>query len=121
MECRHARRLIKIDRIFVDGLGRGAEDRALLQAILGVARALGVKAVAEGVETAGQALLLASLGCNEVQGFHFAKPMPAAQLLAWLDVQSALAIGLPSSLHGTIFPSEIQPDPQSSQKSRQKR
>jgi diguanylate cyclase (GGDEF)-like protein len=75
---------IKIDRVFIEGLTSGAGDRALVQAILGVARALGVKAIAEGVESAEQLAVLASLGCNEVQGYYFAKPMPAKKVLEWV-------------------------------------
>ncbi|MFX8723694.1 EAL domain-containing protein, partial [Acinetobacter baumannii] len=54
------------------------------QAILGVARALGVKAIAEGVETAEQAAILHHLGCPEVQGYFFGRPMPAADLIQWI-------------------------------------
>jgi diguanylate cyclase (GGDEF)-like protein len=76
---------IKIDKVFIDGVTDGANDRALVKALLGVARALGVKAIAEGVETAEQARVLASLGCTEAQGYYFAKPMPFAAALDWLE------------------------------------
>lgn len=75
---------IKIDRVFIEGLTSGGDGRALVQAILGVARALGVKAIAEGVETAEQAAILLHLGCQEVQGYHFGRPMRVADLMAWI-------------------------------------
>lgn len=78
---------IKIDRVFIDGLTSGEDGRALVQAILGVARALGVKAIAEGVETAEQAAVLHHLGCPEVQGYYFGRPMPAAALMQWIVAQ----------------------------------
>ncbi|KAE9412456.1 hypothetical protein Angca_007921, partial [Angiostrongylus cantonensis] len=75
---------IKIDRMFIDGLTTGEDGRALVQAILGVARALGVKAIAEGVETAEQVAILHHLGCPEVQGYFFGRLMPAADLMQWI-------------------------------------
>jgi diguanylate cyclase (GGDEF)-like protein len=81
---RQAFNCIKIDRVFIDGLTSGEDGRALVQAILGVARALGVKAIAEGVETAEQAAILHHLGCPEVQGYFFGRPMPAADLIQWI-------------------------------------
>jgi EAL domain-containing protein (putative c-di-GMP-specific phosphodiesterase class I) len=73
---------LKIDRAFVDGLGRDAGDRAIVSAIIGVARALDVDVIGEGVETPEQARELAELGCPMAQGFLFARPVfePAALL-----------------------------------------
>ena len=67
---------LKIDRIFVDGLGRDSEDATIVGAMLSLAQALGLSAVAEGVETAGQLRVLDRLGCDLVQGFLMARPMP---------------------------------------------
>jgi diguanylate cyclase (GGDEF)-like protein len=75
---------IKIDRVFIEGLAAGNDARALVQAILGVARALGVKAIAEGVETAEQAAILHHLGCHEVQGYYFGRPMATVDILQWI-------------------------------------
>jgi predicted signal transduction protein with EAL and GGDEF domain len=71
---------IKLDRSFVPGPGPAAIALAVLQ----LAKAFGVEAVAEGVETPAQAEKLADLGYERAQGFHFARPMPADQLAAVL-------------------------------------
>jgi diguanylate cyclase (GGDEF)-like protein len=71
---------LKIDGAFVAGLPGAAGDRAVVQAILAVAKAFGVGVVAEGVETPAQAQILLEFGCRLMQGYHFARPMPAAQL-----------------------------------------
>lgn len=71
---------LKIDGAFVAGLPGASGDRAVVQAILAVARAFGVGVVAEGVETPAQSQLLQEFGCTLMQGYHFARPMPAAQL-----------------------------------------
>jgi EAL domain-containing protein (putative c-di-GMP-specific phosphodiesterase class I) len=71
---------IKLDRSFVPGPGPAAIALAVLQ----LAKAFGVEAVAEGVETSAQAEKLADLGYERAQGFHFARPMPADQLAAVL-------------------------------------
>jgi diguanylate cyclase (GGDEF)-like protein len=73
---------LKIDRSFVDGLGHDPEDRAIVAAIMGVADALDLDVVAEGVETARQVSELLELGCDVAQGYRFARPTfdPAALL-----------------------------------------
>ncbi|HEX2807424.1 MAG TPA: bifunctional diguanylate cyclase/phosphodiesterase [Kineosporiaceae bacterium] len=69
---------VKIDRGFVSGLRRGAGvDIALLRGILDLCRALGVQAVAEGVEEAETLEILAELGCDLAQGYYLARPRPA--------------------------------------------
>ena len=67
---------LKVDRSFVRGLGEDAEDDAIVRAVLGLARALGLEVVAEGVETRAQLDLLAALGCHAVQGFLLGRPQP---------------------------------------------
>ncbi|MFI5182450.1 MAG: EAL domain-containing protein [Thermoanaerobaculia bacterium] len=67
---------LKVDRSFIDGMTRDTRDRAIVAGILSIAHNLGVKVVAEGVETQDQASLLAELGCDEVQGFFFGAPVP---------------------------------------------
>ncbi len=91
---------IKIDRVFVSGLTAGSDDRALVRAILSIARALGVKAIAEGVETAEQASVLLSLGCECAQGYYFARPMALNDVFNWLaaktdQVSDAEEVGKP--------------------------
>jgi diguanylate cyclase (GGDEF)-like protein len=70
---------IKIDQSFVRGAAEGARDCvAIVHAILALARGLGVETTAEGVETAEQANVMRRLGCTQLQGFHFGRPVPAA-------------------------------------------
>lgn len=71
---------VKIDRAFVDGLGTDSNDTALVQAIVAMARALGLSTTAEGVETEQQMQCLLELGVPRGQGFYLARPMPAAQI-----------------------------------------
>jgi diguanylate cyclase (GGDEF)-like protein len=68
---------LKIDRSFVAGIGHDREDEAIVDMILSLARALNLRVVAEGVETADQLGQLRQLGCGFMQGFHFGRPMPA--------------------------------------------
>jgi EAL domain-containing protein (putative c-di-GMP-specific phosphodiesterase class I) len=65
---------LKIDRGFVQPLGRNAESNALIQAIVALGRALDLTLLAEGVETEEQRVLLRLAGCEEMQGYLFAKP-----------------------------------------------
>jgi diguanylate cyclase (GGDEF)-like protein len=76
-------RQIKIDRSFVNDLAASADARAVVDAVIKLAHALGLRVVAEGVETEAQRDILLQLGCDELQGFYFARPMEAATLLAW--------------------------------------
>jgi diguanylate cyclase (GGDEF)-like protein len=74
---------LKIDRSFVMDLETSADARAVVDAVVKLAQALGLKVVAEGVETDAQNEILRALGCNELQGFLFARPMSASALSAW--------------------------------------
>jgi EAL domain-containing protein (putative c-di-GMP-specific phosphodiesterase class I) len=69
---------IKIDQSFVRNLVPGCTELALCKAIIVMAHELGMRVIAEGVETAGQRDLLAAAGCDFGQGYYFARPMPAA-------------------------------------------
>jgi EAL domain-containing protein (putative c-di-GMP-specific phosphodiesterase class I) len=77
---------LKVDRAFVDGLGKvgpdsgDGEDRAIVAAVVSLAHTLGMKAIAEGVETAEQLAELRALGCDMAQGFFIAKPLAAPAL-----------------------------------------
>jgi EAL domain-containing protein (putative c-di-GMP-specific phosphodiesterase class I) len=75
---------LKIDRSFVQDLETSQDARAIVDAVVQLAHALGLKVVAEGVETDGQRTILIALGCDELQGYLFARPMPAAELLDWM-------------------------------------
>lgn len=78
--------LLKIGRSFVGRLGRGEEDVAkLVQAMIGFAQAMGIRAVASGVETAEQADILHKNGCEQAQGFYFFEPVPADAATRILD------------------------------------
>ncbi len=74
--------IVKIDQSFVAGLGRDRASNAIVLAVVEVARTLGMRVVAEGVETAEQLRELAGLGCESCQGFYFARPM-SADMVAW--------------------------------------
>jgi diguanylate cyclase (GGDEF)-like protein len=76
-------RQLKIDRSFINDLESSKDARALVDAIVRLSHALGLRVVAEGVETAGQRDVLIKLGCDELQGYYFARPMSAAKLLEW--------------------------------------
>ena len=74
---------LKIDRSFVNDLEHQEDARAVVDAVVRLAHALGLRVVAEGVETSGQRDILLAMRCDELQGFFFARPMPADMLLAW--------------------------------------
>jgi EAL domain-containing protein (putative c-di-GMP-specific phosphodiesterase class I) len=82
---------LKIDRSFVDGLGRPGEGAAIFDAVVQLARSLGVRALAEGVETPAQAHALRGMDCAVAQGYHFARPLTAGDLERMLDEPTALA------------------------------
>ncbi|HTD34022.1 MAG TPA: EAL domain-containing protein, partial [Candidatus Elarobacter sp.] len=71
---------LKIDRAFIREVADDAYDQAIVGSIVAVARTLGLHVTAEGLETDEQVAFVASLGCDEVQGFRFGGPMPASQL-----------------------------------------
>ena len=80
--------MLKIDRSFVESLGEDAEDEVLISGIVGVARGLGLRVLAEGVETPEQLERVKALGCDLAQGYYFSKPLPAeaaGELLAAYD------------------------------------
>jgi diguanylate cyclase (GGDEF)-like protein/PAS domain S-box-containing protein len=75
---------LKIDRSFVRNINDAPNEAALASAIVAMGHALDLRVVAEGVEEEAQQRLLESWGCDELQGFLFARPMPADALLRWL-------------------------------------
>jgi EAL domain-containing protein (putative c-di-GMP-specific phosphodiesterase class I) len=80
--------VVKLDRTFVGGVETNATDRALSTAIAEMARALDLTLVAEGVETEGQVRFLASIHCDEMQGFLFSRPQPADKLADLLQADA---------------------------------
>jgi diguanylate cyclase (GGDEF)-like protein len=97
---------LKIDQSFVRPLGQvedGVNTRnaeAIVRAIHGLAQALGMETTAEGVETPEQLAVLRAVGCHVAQGYHYAKPMDRAQLVAYLNAHHGSASPV-QVLHGT--------------------
>ena len=75
---------LKVDRSFVSALPDSSEDCAIAQAVIVMARSLGMTTVAEGVETAAQLEELGRMGCDEVQGYLIGRPQPAETFAPWL-------------------------------------
>jgi len=67
---------LKVDQSFIAGMAEDGRDRAIVQAIISLAHSLGLRVTAEGVERPEQADLLTRVGCDEVQGFLFGRPLP---------------------------------------------
>lgn len=83
---------LKIDRSFILDIQQGPSERSLVEAIVAMARSLGLSVVAEGVETAEHARLLTEIGCHYAQGYHFSRPVPASDFpLAASQVGELLA------------------------------
>jgi EAL domain-containing protein (putative c-di-GMP-specific phosphodiesterase class I) len=87
---------LKIDRSFIQDINRSAIDVAIVRAVVTLADALGLRTVAEGVETEEQLAVVEDLGCDCVQGYLLARPMPAEQATHWLkargEMQSTSAV-----------------------------
>lgn len=82
---------VKVDRSFVDGITSEPDDRAITTAIIAMARGLGLRTVAEGVETEVQQTELRRLGCDIGQGYFYSPPLSAAALQAWILERASLA------------------------------
>jgi EAL domain-containing protein (putative c-di-GMP-specific phosphodiesterase class I) len=84
---------VKIDRVFIERLEHSGDDAAIVHAVVKLARQVGLHVVAEGVETAGQARMLAGLGCDLAQGYLLGRPAPPAELqpieLTWRQQRTA--------------------------------
>jgi diguanylate cyclase (GGDEF)-like protein len=79
--------VLKIDKSFIAPLGQFAERHAIVNAIISMAHALGISVVAEGVETVEQLQVLRQLGCDEIQGYFFAKPLLPADAEKFMTAQ----------------------------------
>jgi EAL domain-containing protein (putative c-di-GMP-specific phosphodiesterase class I) len=77
--------LLKIDRAFVSALDNRTTGPRIAEMVIPLGRQLNMKVLAEGVETENQAALLLDMGCEEAQGYLFAKPMPFDDLMLWLS------------------------------------
>lgn len=75
---------VKIDKAFIDDVNTDLRDAAIVQSIISLAHNLQLSVIAEGVETESQLAFLALHGCDDIQGYLFARPMPYASLIEWL-------------------------------------
>jgi EAL domain-containing protein (putative c-di-GMP-specific phosphodiesterase class I) len=84
--------VLKIDRSFVQPLPASDRDAKLVRAMIAMAHDLGYRVVAEGVESAAVAELLAGWHCDEMQGFHIARPLPAAEFERWVAARPEVPV-----------------------------
>ena len=91
--------VLKIDRAFISRLGRDAEDSDVVRFLIALARSLGLRTIAEGVELKEQLEVLRTLGCDEVQGFLTGRPMTGRDAEGWLTnnphVQGSVTASIP--------------------------
>ncbi|MDT8326052.1 MAG: bifunctional diguanylate cyclase/phosphodiesterase [Roseovarius sp.] len=80
---------LKIDRSFVMKVDRDVEQQRMISAILSMSERLGLQTLAEGVESAGEHTILAQLGCDHVQGYGIARPMPLDATPDWISTHQA--------------------------------
>jgi EAL domain-containing protein (putative c-di-GMP-specific phosphodiesterase class I) len=76
--------IIKMDRSFVKDIPADQADAAIADAIIAMGKRLGIRVVAEGVETHAQLVFLRERGCDEIQGYYFSKPLPAGEFASYL-------------------------------------
>jgi diguanylate cyclase (GGDEF)-like protein len=93
---------LKIDRSFIQDLESSADARAIVKAVIELAHALSLQVVAEGVETEGQAAVLRGKRCDKLQGYLFARPMPAEELTRWAMGGEDDRLRFSSSVYGTL-------------------
>jgi EAL domain-containing protein (putative c-di-GMP-specific phosphodiesterase class I) len=86
---------LKIDQSFVRDIDTDPDDRAIVQAIIQMARALKLQTIAEGVETQAQHDFLRSEGCDMVQGYRFCRPIDGASIPGWIAARAAEAAANP--------------------------
>ena len=87
-------REVKIDRSFVTSMVTDARDAAIVRCTIDLARSLGLRVVAEGVETPDVRARLTTLGCDQAQGFSFSRALPAAEFTAWLAARERGALAI---------------------------
>jgi diguanylate cyclase (GGDEF)-like protein len=84
---------VKVDRAFIEGVAKSSVDSAIVRAVIDLARAIGISAVAEGVETREQVAGLKKLGCQVAQGFYYSHPLRVEEFDALLSLHFARAAG----------------------------
>jgi diguanylate cyclase (GGDEF)-like protein/PAS domain S-box-containing protein len=103
--------VLKIDKAFIDDIEKSPENRMVIRAVIGLGRALGLKLVAEGVETSTQRIELCSLGCDFIQGYYFHRPLDEKAFIE--TVAREMRDGIPevaTALHYLIYVSQaVQP------------
>ena len=77
--------VLKIDKSFIDDIEIDNKSRSMVRSIIELVHALGMKTIAEGVETADQVRILQSLGLDAIQGFYFSRPLERARFEAFLE------------------------------------
>ncbi len=82
------RSILKIDRRFVQNIHQNSDNSKIVRAITELARGLGISIVAEGAETEAELDSLLAIGCEQVQGYSVAFPMPQDQIRDWLAARS---------------------------------
>ncbi len=103
---------IKIDSSFVGRMPHSPDDEVIVRSLIDLVRALGIRSVAEGVETAGMAAALREMGCDAAQGWYISGPMDAASATAWLAEHLGMSNGgrpEPGAPGNTGYPAEGSP------------
>lgn len=81
---------LKIDRSFVTGMTTNRGSQSVVRSTVDIAKRLGVRTIAEGVETVAELRALAAIGCHEVQGYFVAQPLRAEEVVSWIEMRHAL-------------------------------
>ncbi|MDQ1199070.1 EAL domain-containing protein [Agrobacterium sp. SORGH_AS 787] len=84
--------VVKIDRSFISDLKEGHRERVLVQSMIALSHSLGYEVVAEGVETREEADLLATMGCDELQGYWVSRPLDSNAFLEWLSERNGAVL-----------------------------
>ena len=80
---------LKIDKLFVMNMDVNGSDRVMVQKTIEIGHELGMKVMAEGVETKAQLEYLRLKGCDSAQGYFFSRPLPLNQMVSWLEAYRA--------------------------------
>ncbi|MDH3647648.1 MAG: diguanylate cyclase [Gammaproteobacteria bacterium] len=97
---------VKIDRSFLVGITTQETDRALVEGIIAMSHSMGLRVIAEGVETTDQLNLLSDLDCDELQGYLFSRPVPAEQVTHLLSSDQRLQDTLSTMVHERVVVTE---------------